>query len=196
MRRQTISDTSRSELQDEHADGDLHGVHGHADRRDRRTVFRGRSGRGCRLWLEQRAAGHQRRHGVSQVGWRGPVASRIRPSRRRLLNLAGRTTSESKGDSRCRLFGLPLALTFLWHLAQSAGALTLNDFLPSWQAPQNLPAFMSFMVNLSLPFFISNSLGLVWQSAHLHPCPHAPRNRKPLYPHRRHQTLRSLWGPP
>jgi len=66
-----------------------------------------------------------------------------------------------KGDMDCRLFCLAWRAYFLWHFAQSAGALTLNAFLPSWQAPQNLPSFMSFMVSLSLPFFISNSLGLV-----------------------------------
>src|SRR5471030_906133 len=68
-------------------------------------------------------------------------------------------------------FLLPLTPYFLWHLVQSAGALTLNAFVPSWQAPQNLPSFIAAMVSLSAPFFISNSLGVLWQSSHLNPLP-------------------------
>src|SRR5512141_319628 len=61
------------------------------------------------------------------------------------------------------------ASSFLWHFTQPSGALTLNALLPSWQVPQNLPSFIAAMVILSPPFFISNSLGLLWQSAHFKP---------------------------
>lgn len=48
---------------------------------------------------------------------------------------------------------------FLWHFAQFAASFTLNALVPLWQAPQFLPAFMSFIVRTSAPFFIWKSLG-------------------------------------
>jgi hypothetical protein len=52
------------------------------------------------------------------------------------------------------------------------GTLTLNAFVPSWQAPQNLPSFMASVVqpwSSCLHPFSSQTAGAVWQSAHFNP---------------------------
>jgi hypothetical protein len=45
-----------------------------------------------------------------------------------------------------------------------AASFTLNALVPSWQAPQNFPASISFMVISAAPFFILKMAG--WQALH------------------------------
>ena len=70
------------------------------------------------------------------------------------LVLPGSEIKNPRGIS-AGVFLLPMMTSyFLWHLAQLAASFTLKALVPLWQAPQNFPASMSFMVMTSPPFFI------------------------------------------